>query len=97
MRRGLEEDPGEPGNFEGCDGRLEGENLHFPAVFNEPNFFPDYLKDFFCGDREKCVSLNQKPKTNRLLRKRKNEFVDGRFHASILKPAENLHYSSVAF
>lgn len=66
-----------------------------PAYFF---FSPDYLEDyFFCGDREKCMSLKHNPKNNRLLRKRKNELVDGRFHASVLKPVENLHYSSVAF
>lgn len=70
----------------------------FSCWLQRAYFFPDYLKDYSGGDREKRMSLKQKKqKNNRLLRKRKNEFVDGRFHGSILKPAENLHYSSAAF
>lgn len=62
-------------------------------------FIPAYLKADFPCRWEKCLSLKQPPgkKHKALGRRRKNEVGDGRFHASTLKPAENLHYSSVAF
>jgi len=39
VRKALEEGAGEAGSLVGCEGRLEGENLHFPDVFKEAIFF----------------------------------------------------------